>query len=149
MTKNALVLVHSAPEVQEAADRQRHRATSTGAPNAYDYAYRENTLRKEIGKLAMQRLHNALSNDAEMSKMRHDTQLAFIREALDRAYGRSMTPLREPADPDFEAERVGKSTLRETLQLISEKGNLPEMLKAKRADANEVPTSKPRNTLDD
>ena len=149
MTKNALVLVHTAPEVQEATDRQRHRTTSTGAPNAYDYAYRENAIRKEVGKLAMQRLHNALSNDTVMSGMRADTQLAFIREALDRAYGRSMTPLREPQDPDFENEKVGKATLRDTLMLISERGNLPEMLKAKRANSDDVPVSKPERRTDD
>lgn len=135
MSKNALVLVHTSPEAREAEARRARKVRDTVSPvsrGAHDFSHRENTLRKEAGRLAMERLHNVLSNDGEMGKMMPMEALAYIKEGLNRAYGVPTAP-KAYLDPDEEAAISGKATLRDALVEITQRAALPELKNAKTA----------------
>jgi hypothetical protein len=128
MTGRSLVLVHSAPEVQEARARKRDEIHA-GSPDSHTYTSRENTLRKEVGRLAIERLHVALASDELFRQMTPGEQLGFIRTALDRAYGNTGSPAKQEAS---EADgKINSKTHRSTLHEIGQA--LPELAKAQKA----------------
>jgi glycine/D-amino acid oxidase-like deaminating enzyme len=136
MTGRALTLVHSAPEVRDAQNefsRKRDDRIHAGDPNVYIYNHREDVLRKEAGRLAMEALHRTLSGEA-FEKMHPKTQLAFIQEGLSRAYGNTAAPAKIAPSEDDAARRSGGTTLRGQLESLAQRANaFPEKANSVRA----------------